>query len=266
MRSNNKTKKYILVAIVCAGLFCAHAASAQLNTIITPHLFNFNAFFGDPRGDGAAGYGTGYNSSYNSSGPTSTDTSQYQQNGPDGSDISSGPTQDTGPEATDTSPYTSNIAGPTAVDTSPYTTNIKGPTKDAGPTLITGDPYTPIGPTQSGGVLGQPQTVTTTQYMATAQTCTALDGTNPTIKGYVAFALCVINKFIIPILVTLAVVIFIWGVSNFVLNAGDEEAREKGKQFMIWGIIALFVIVSVWGIVKLLTTTFGFGSVIPQLK
>jgi hypothetical protein len=60
---------------------------------------------------------------------------------------------------------------------------------------------------------------------------------------------------------------FIWGVIKFfIINADEEAKREQGKQFMIWGIIALAVMLSVWGLVGILSNTFGLsGSVLPQV-
>ena len=43
------------------------------------------------------------------------------------------------------------------------------------------------------------------------------------------------------------------------MNADDETARSEGKRFMIWGIIALFVIISIMAILGVLNNTF-FGS------
>lgn len=62
---------------------------------------------------------------------------------------------------------------------------------------------------------------------------------------------------LIPLVVTLAVLFFFWGLAVFVLNAGDEEKRKEGRNIMVWGIIALFFIVAVWGIVRLLASIFG---------
>ncbi len=89
-----------------------------------------------------------------------------------------------------------------------------------------------------------------------------------TFADIVGFIVCVINRFIIPILVTLAVGLFLYGIAVFILNAGNTEERAHGRQFMIWGIIALFTLVSVWGILKFLAITFGFGAdtIIPQFK
>lgn len=53
-----------------------------------------------------------------------------------------------------------------------------------------------------------------------------------------------------PIVVGLALLAFFWGLVKYIFNAGNEDARKEGKQIMIWGIVALFVMVSIWGIVN----------------
>lgn len=62
---------------------------------------------------------------------------------------------------------------------------------------------------------------------------------------------------LIPILITLAVIYFFWGLANYILNSGDTEKKEEGRNIMIWGIVALFVMVSIWGLVGLIGSTFG---------
>ena len=59
-----------------------------------------------------------------------------------------------------------------------------------------------------------------------------------------------------PIIVALALLFFFYGLAKYILNSGDEEKKSEGKSVMIWGIIALFVMVSVWGLVNLLANTF----------
>lgn len=54
---------------------------------------------------------------------------------------------------------------------------------------------------------------------------------------------------LVPIMIGLAIVVFFWGIVKFIGHAGDERAREEGKQLIIWGLIALFVMVSLWAIV-----------------
>jgi len=65
---------------------------------------------------------------------------------------------------------------------------------------------------------------------------------------------------LIPITVSLALLFFFWGMVMFIRNSGDSTAREEGKQKMIWGIVALFVMMSVWGLVAFLGNTLGIGN------
>lgn len=57
----------------------------------------------------------------------------------------------------------------------------------------------------------------------------------------------------IPVVASLALVVFFWGLAKFILKADDVKAREEGRQVMMWGIVALFVLVSIWGIIFFLT-------------
>lgn len=90
---------------------------------------------------------------------------------------------------------------------------------------------------------------------------------NPKLGDLLDFVTCNISRSIIPLIFILASAAFVWGVVQYVILGAEEEAvRAKGKQFMIWGIIALAVMISVWGLVSVLTTTFGINNVIPQLQ
>jgi hypothetical protein len=63
-----------------------------------------------------------------------------------------------------------------------------------------------------------------------------------------------------------AFVAFFWGLVQYILNTEDAKKREQSTSWMMWSVIALFVMVALWGIVGLLTRTFGLTpSVIPQL-
>lgn len=65
---------------------------------------------------------------------------------------------------------------------------------------------------------------------------------------------------ILPVLIALGVVFFVWGVITFVI-ANDEEAKTKGRNRMIYGILGLAVIIGMWGLVRLVTNTFGLNNV-----
>lgn len=86
------------------------------------------------------------------------------------------------------------------------------------------------------------------------------------LAGLLGLATCYISRYIIPLLFGIAILVFIWGVVQFISNADNEEKRTQGRDFMVYGIIALFVMVSVWGLVSVLSNTFGVKNVIPQLQ
>ncbi len=90
-------------------------------------------------------------------------------------------------------------------------------------------------------------------------------GSTDSITGLIHWVICLITDSIMPLLVTAGIAYFIYGVIRYVI-AGDSKEREEGKQLMIWGIIGLFAIVSMWGLVKLLAATFNISFVIPQLQ
>lgn len=67
---------------------------------------------------------------------------------------------------------------------------------------------------------------------------------------------------LIGLFVTLAIVVFFWGLVKYLWGQSSENASE-GLQIMMWGIIAIFVMVSVWGIIRLLQSTFKVTSTDP---
>ena len=73
---------------------------------------------------------------------------------------------------------------------------------------------------------------------------------------------------LIPILFFGAFIVFFWGLSKFILNSGVPAEIQKGKNYMIWGVLALFILISFRTIIGLVTDEFGFGdaSVVPTLE
>ncbi len=68
-----------------------------------------------------------------------------------------------------------------------------------------------------------------------------------------------------------AVVAFFFGLANFIwgLREGKTDAISKGREFMIWSLIALFVMFSVYGIINLFRTTLGVNQntiTIPEIN
>jgi fumarate reductase subunit D len=73
----------------------------------------------------------------------------------------------------------------------------------------------------------------------------------------------IIRDSILRLIFALAVLAFFWGVFKTIRDANDSKAREEGRYFMLYGIIAIFVMVSMWGLVRVLTNTFGIPFTLP---
>jgi hypothetical protein len=71
-----------------------------------------------------------------------------------------------------------------------------------------------------------------------------------------------------PILSTLAFLVFFWGLSKFILNSNKPEEIKNGKSYMLWGILALFILLTYRTIIGLISVELGIGTqdpLIPQL-
>lgn len=73
-----------------------------------------------------------------------------------------------------------------------------------------------------------------------------------------------INKVIInPLIVllfALAMVYFIYGIARYLLSPGNEEVRKTSKSHMLWGILGMVIMISVFGILSLIMNTFGIEN------
>lgn len=79
----------------------------------------------------------------------------------------------------------------------------------------------------------------------------------PTIERAVNKFSEVIIQPLIILLFALAILVFLWGIFEFIRDAESSDGREKGKQHMIYGIIGIVIMVAVWGIIGILKNTFG---------
>ena len=77
-----------------------------------------------------------------------------------------------------------------------------------------------------------------------------------------------ITNTLIPIVFTLALLFFFWGVAKYIW--GEGMGKEEGKKIMIWGVVALFVMASVWGLVAFIQGEFTISAntvgTIPTIK
>lgn len=71
---------------------------------------------------------------------------------------------------------------------------------------------------------------------------------------------------VMGVLYMVAFVTFFWGIALFILNTNDDKKRQEGKSWMFWSVIALFVMITIWGLIGLLVNTVGITPlIIPQL-
>jgi hypothetical protein len=62
----------------------------------------------------------------------------------------------------------------------------------------------------------------------------------------------------VQVLGTVALVLFLWSVVRYITTSTEKDQRES-REAMVWGIIALFVLVSIWGILRIMKSVFPFG-------
>ncbi|MDE2399916.1 MAG: hypothetical protein KGL67_02835 [Patescibacteria group bacterium] len=105
-------------------------------------------------------------------------------------------------------------------------------------------------------------------YPTTTAGCNTAGGVGTTFRNLVGYIDCTIKDSIIPFIFAVALAAFVWGVVKFfIINADEEAKRSQGKQFMVWGLIAMTVMLCVWGLVAILGSTFNIdirSEVPPQ--
>jgi heme/copper-type cytochrome/quinol oxidase subunit 2 len=84
------------------------------------------------------------------------------------------------------------------------------------------------------------------------------------IMDYLNIMLRTIN----PILFSIVFIVFFWGLSKFILHSDNEQEISKGKNYMIWGILVLFILISFRAIISFITGDLGLGSAsgIPLIR
>ncbi len=79
-----------------------------------------------------------------------------------------------------------------------------------------------------------------------------------------AFLAKVVTQIINPIILLLAAgafVVFLWGVFEFIRQAGEESKREEGRRAILWGIVGLVIIFGAYGIINLALGTFNLAPI-----
>ncbi len=65
---------------------------------------------------------------------------------------------------------------------------------------------------------------------------------------------------LILLLLAAALLIFVWGIVQFLGSEEGGEARNQGKKNLLWGLVGLLIMVSVYGLIQFILGTFGIPS------
>lgn len=63
---------------------------------------------------------------------------------------------------------------------------------------------------------------------------------------------------LIMILFALATIYFFWGIIEYVIGSyGETKRLDQGRQHILWGLIGMTIMLSAWGIVKMIKSFLG---------
>jgi hypothetical protein len=104
---------------------------------------------------------------------------------------------------------------------------------------------------------------------ASMSCCTAGGmGNGGPLLQFLNLAQTIVNR-LVPFLIGLALVVFFWYLIQYIWK-GDEspEKRQEGLRGMGYSILAIFVMVAIWGIIALIgsVTGIGIGGGLPALE
>ena len=73
-----------------------------------------------------------------------------------------------------------------------------------------------------------------------------------------------INQFILNPLILfafgIAFLVFFWGVFQFISSQTTDAGRDEGKRKIFWGLFGMFIMISAYGLIRLILGTFGIPS------
>lgn len=95
-------------------------------------------------------------------------------------------------------------------------------------------------------------------FMVSAQQFLATGGEVGTFLNNV---LGFVNNVIIPFLLGIGFLFFVYGVFKyFILGGADEDSQKEGKQLILYAVIGFVIIFIFWGLVSLLTRSTGLNQ------
>jgi hypothetical protein len=83
-----------------------------------------------------------------------------------------------------------------------------------------------------------------------------------TFSTVISYVINLINL-LIPILFAMAFIFFFWGLSKYVIGA-DSKTIKQGREYMMWGVLAIFILISYKAIIGIASGELNFGSGAPN--
>ncbi len=74
-----------------------------------------------------------------------------------------------------------------------------------------------------------------------------------------------ILNIIVPFLIGLAVFLILYGIFGYITHSADEEKRAEAKKFILWSVIFVFLMLSVWGLINILSNSFRLDKTPPKV-
>jgi hypothetical protein len=62
---------------------------------------------------------------------------------------------------------------------------------------------------------------------------------------------------VVKLMFAAAVLYFVYGVFTYIRKSGESDGRTEGANHILWSVIGLFIMISVWGIIAIIRSTFG---------
>ena len=83
------------------------------------------------------------------------------------------------------------------------------------------------------------------------------------VSAFVDRFLLAIGFPIVILLLTVALVVFLYGCFEYVLNASNDEKRAEGQRHILFGLIGMLVMISAYAILRIGAATFGIETPDP---
>ncbi len=77
-----------------------------------------------------------------------------------------------------------------------------------------------------------------------------------TIDDLLVHSIAFVNGYLIYVAFAATFLFFLYGIARYILASGDD-AKVAGRQLMIWGSVAMFIVSSIWGLVAIINRTLG---------